>query len=380
MKKRISFFMAAILLCSSAVLTGCKQESSGNDSNQQSSKVILQSDESSGLSSEETSQENSNGSEPKNEMEQIIEDYGFEGMAYAVKNGEVVLSFGEGTLEHDEPITVDMPMPIASVSKQFCAAAILKLRDEGKLSLDDTLDKYYPEYEAGSKIPLKLMLEMRSGIPNYENELETDYVSPDKTAEENEALTLKWIFSKPLDFDPDTGCIYSNSNYFLLGCIVEKVSGQKYEDYIRENIFKPLGMKNTGFISELDAKPDWGKGLTYNIKVSKTGIAKGAGDIVSNGPDMALWMKGLSNGSIISEESFKEMCTDYSSQNGYHYGYALFVDYYGGVSHSGHHSEGYIAYDYINKDKDVQIFLATNTVGLAETERLMLKLSEELSK
>lgn len=378
MKKRMSVLLAAILLCSSAALTGCKSESSDNDNKQSS--VIAQQSEAGSSSEEEASESDTNESELKKAMEKIIDDYGFEGMAYAVKDGEVVLSYGEGVLDNDVPITVDTPMPIGSVSKQFCAAAILKLRDEGKLNLEDTLDKYYPEYEHASKITLKLMLSMRSGIPNYTNELDREYVSADKTEEENIEQTLKWIFCKPLDFEPDKGYTYSNSNYFLLSLIIEKVSGQSYKDYIRKNIFEPLEMKNTGFISETKDNPDWAKGITYKIRADELGIVKGAGDIVSTGPDMVLWMKGLSNGKVISDESFKEMSTDYSSQNGYHYGYAFFVDINGGIGHSGNMEEGYISYDYINKDKDAQIILCTNTIGLQTVESLILELSAEISK
>lgn len=373
MKQITAILLSALILCASAALTGC--DKNGSDKEEKTSSAVQQPSE----TSTSAKQSASESSAEVSGLQKIIQDYGFEGMAYAVKNGEVILSYGEGTLDNGEPITVDTPMPIASVSKQFCAAAILKLRDDGKLSLDDTLDKYFPEYEQAGRITLKNLLSMRSGIPNYSNDLEKNYVSSDKTAEENKEQLLKWMFSKPLDFEPDNAYSYSNSNYYLLSCIVEKTSGQKYRDYVRENIFKPLGMKNTGFVSELDDKPEWSKGVVYEIRANRLGIMDGAGDIVSTGTDMALWMKGLSGGKLISAKSFDEMCTDYSSQNGYSYGYAFFLNINGGIGHSGNIQEGYIAYDYINTKSDVQIFLATNTVGLSTVEKLMLELSKEAS-
>lgn len=373
MKKHTAIILSALILCSSAALTGCSKNS--QDDEKQQSSAVPQTSVTAAVS-EEASLNDKELSGPQ----KIIEDYGYEGTAYAVKNGEVVLSYCEGTLDSGEPLAIDTPVPIASVSKQFCAAAVLKLRDAGKLSLDDTLDKYYPEYEQGSKITLKNMLSMRSGIPNYTNELEKEYVSPDKTEAENREQTLKWMFSKPLDFEPDSGYSYSNSNYYLLGCIIEKVSGQNYRDYVRENIFKPLGMDNTGFLCELDSHPEWSKGASYDIKESRLGIITGAGDIVSNGPDMAKWMKGLSGGKVISQKSFDEMCVDYSSQNGYHYGYAFFLNINGGIGHSGQLQGGYIAYDYINTKSDVQIFLATDVIGLSTVEKLLLELSDEMTK
>jgi CubicO group peptidase (beta-lactamase class C family) len=137
-------------------------------------------------------------------------------------------------------------MPVGSVSKQFCAAAILMLRDKGELSLDDTLSKYFPEYEIGKDITLKQLLSMQSGIYDMVNEGVVDDMSADNSEEANTEVIKNWIFSKELKFEPGSTMSYSNSNYFLLGNIVEQVSGEKYMDFLRENIFKPIGMNNTG--------------------------------------------------------------------------------------------------------------------------------------
>ena len=133
-------------------------------------------------------------------------------------------------------LTIDSPMYLCSVSKQFCAAAILMLRDQGKLSLDDTLEKYFPEYTTGKDITLKNLLSMRSGIiREYTAVLENPEEYTDKTAEEINGEMMQYIFSKPLMYSPGTQLEYSNINYILLSYVVEQVSDQPYEELIWQN-------------------------------------------------------------------------------------------------------------------------------------------------
>ena len=125
------------------------------------------------------------------------EENEFEGVVYAVENGKPVASYAKGTLENGKEITLDSPMPLGSVSKQFCAAAIMLLQDQGKLSVSDTLDKYYSDYAEGKKLSLHNLLSMRSGIPELTEE-NSDVVKEDATEEENVASIKKWLFSQPL--------------------------------------------------------------------------------------------------------------------------------------------------------------------------------------
>lgn len=291
-------------------------------------------------------------------LKETIDANDFKGVIYAVKDGETLVSYADGTLENGENITVDSPMPIGSVSKQFCAAAVMLLQEQGKLSVDDTLAKYYPDYQDGGKITLHDLLSMRSGIPEITEESDAD-VTVDNTEEENVAAVKQWVFSQKLDFEPNSAFAYANINFFLLSDIVAQVSGKKYIDFLRESFFMPLGMTHTGSIIELPDDPLWTQGLVYQQVDSQPGLTNGCGDIISNAADMTVWMDALADGKAISAESYKTMTTDHS--DGEHYGYGMFTDIAGGVGHYG--AIGiYSAFDYINADNGFTLFAASNTI------------------
>lgn len=317
--------------------------------------------------------------EMKENMDKTLKKKDFEGIVYLTQNGSAVYQSATGKDENGDDLTVDTTMLIGSVSKQFCAAAIMLLRDQGKLSVDDTLDKYFPEYSNGKDITLKNLLSMRSGIPDMVNEGKVDGISSDKTDAENTALIKEWIFSQPLFFEPDSSYAYSNSNYFLLGNIVEQVSGQTYIDFIRKNFFEPLGMTHSGFVDEIRNLPEWASGLTYdsmNAGEVAAGLTKGAGDIASNAPDMEKWMTGLSSGKVISLDSYREMTTDYSPDFAMKYGYGLSGCFDGGVGHSGAIGT-YTAMDYINEEHGYNLFIASNR-SYMDIESLPMALLSDL--
>lgn len=320
----------------------------------------------------------------KKNMDSVLKHQDFEGIVYLTKNGTVVYQSVSGKDEKGNDLTVDSKMYIGSISKQFCATAIMMLSEQGKLSLDDTLDIYYPKYSAGKDITLKNLLSMRSGIPDMvvktpEPAVEVKELSPDKTEEENVAAIKKWIFSQSLVAKPDTEFAYCNANYFLLSDIVQQVSGKNYEDFIRENIFKPLEMTNSGFLKEVKDNPKFAPGLTYASFVvgeESAGLTRGAGDIVSNAIDMDKWMTALSGGKIISKESYEAMTTDYSPEISNKYGYGLSGSYDGGWGHSGLIGN-YTSFDYINEKYGYNLFIADNTAYM-NIESLPLELLTDL--
>lgn len=317
--------------------------------------------------------------EIKENMDRVLTKKSFEGIVCLTQNGSVVYQSVTGKDESGADLTIDSTMYIGSISKQFCAAAIMLLRDQGKLSVDDTLDKYFPEYSNGKDITLKNLLSMRSGIPDMV--CNVDDISPDKTEAENTALIKEWIFSQPLEFEPGSSHKYCNSNYFLLSNIVEQVSGQVYHDFIRKNFFEPLEMTHSGFVNEVKDAPDWASGLTYDTFTAgeaADGLTNGAGDIASNAPDMDKWMTGLSNGKVISLDSYREMTTDYSPDFATGYGYGMFVSYCDGVGHSGLIGS-YTSIDYINEEKGYNLFISGNKNYMG-IESLPMALLEDLLK
>ena len=199
-------------------------------------------------------------------MEAIASDYRFEGVAIAVKDGKLISRYAAGVADYESyaPITEDSLFCVGSLAKQFTATCILMLEERGKLSVNDALGKYFPECPYGDDVTLRNLLTMRSGIAEFyetyndgysQNEIPAgtlaETVTNENTAEDNRNQLEQWLFAQPLVFEPGSQCVYTNSNYFLLARLVERLSGRSYEDFVRANIFEPLGMTSSGFIDEL---------------------------------------------------------------------------------------------------------------------------------
>ncbi len=292
----------------------------------------------------------------------LAEEYKFQGILYLTHNGEEVYRFVAGMDELGQPLAMESTLYMSSVSKQFCAAAILMLRDQGKLDLQDTLIQYFPEYEIGKDITLQNLLSMRSGIVRDFTPVLSDPAKYEKmTAEEVNDAMMAWLYDQKLEFEPGVGFSYSNVNYTLLSYVVEQVSGVSYEDFIRENIFEPLGMIYSDFLNEVEANPHWG--LTYDklLPGSRLGdLLQGCGDIVSTAGDMDIWMSALRSGKVVCQESYREMTTDHSGGvvAGISYGYGLTGGPRDGWGHGGN-NEDYTSWVYFSPGYGYNFFLAT---------------------
>ena len=365
MKKAIAIILSAIILCT---CTACS--SAGKDSSSSTS------EKSSSDSSEATTETTQPETKPETtyiadndslkEAFSNLESADFSGIVYAERDGKPAAVYTGGKLYNDKEITIDTPMPIGSVSKQFCAASIMKLQEQGKLSVNDTLDKYYPEYKEAGRITLHNMLSNRSGIPNLDENTPLNEITYEHNDKENTEILLKWVFSQPLLFEPDSEYRYSNYNFLLLGNIVEKLSGKTYIEFLRENILKPLGMDHTGSVDELKDSPDWAKEFSYEpsdfIPVGiMPGLCKGAGDIISTAADMTKWLHALPEGKVVNEESYKAMTTDYTNTTD-HYGYGLMTEMSSGIGHFGLTGH-FTACDYFCVDEKLTLFMAANTGG-----------------
>src|SRR5215210_6821340 len=175
--------------------------------------------------------------------------------ALVVKDGKTVLRKGYGlaNLELAVPIQPDMVFEIGSVTKQFTAAAILKLAERGLLSVDDDITKHLPDYPThGQKITINHLLTHTSGIPSYTG-------LPEWLPRVREDLKVEQLVAmfkdKPLEFAPGERWAYNNSAYILLGAVIEKVSGKTYEDFIEQEIFKPLGMTRSSYGHNTEVVP-----------------------------------------------------------------------------------------------------------------------------
>src|SRR6185369_4684424 len=166
-----------------------------------------------------------------------------------VKDGKIVYlnAYGSARLEPKTPATSGMRYSIGSISKQFTAAAMLLLQEEGKLSLDDKVGKFIPDLTRANEVTIRHLLSHTSGYQDYWPQ---DYVMPTMLQPVTAAKILDLWAKKPLDFDPGTKWQYSNTNYVIAGVIIEKVSGKPLLQFLKEKIFSPLGMASVANIDE----------------------------------------------------------------------------------------------------------------------------------
>jgi CubicO group peptidase (beta-lactamase class C family) len=218
----------------------------------------------------------------------LLEMKAFNGSILIAKKGQVLLSKGYGmaNYELDAPNTPHTKFHIASISKTFTAAAILILQERGLLSVSDPLVKYIPDYPNGEKITLHHLLTHTSGIPDVNSFL--DYNAKSKFPQTPASL-IEIFKQKPLIAQPGDRYSYSNSNYNLLAFIIEKVSSKGFGDFLRENIFDPLGMKDTAH----DGK------ATALVKNRASGYVPAGADSLENAPFLD-WTIKTGNGSLYS--------------------------------------------------------------------------------
>lgn len=218
---------------------------------------------------------------------------------------------------------------VGDITKQFTATAILRLCENKKLKLDDTIDKFFPKYKFGKQITVRHLLSMTSGIASYIDYADVvnhDYtlvddlskkITEEQSAQENKQAILKWIMSQNLLFNPGARFALSESNYYLLGEIIASVSGMSYEKYLTQEIFQPAGMTATGFQSnDLLAKPYHAGEKSQCLVYS--GVGYSAFGMVSNVSDLLKWTEALLGRKIIGEASLLSMFDN--NENGYGFG------------------------------------------------------------
>jgi len=200
----------------------------------------------------------------ESELQKMAESDDFSGAVLIAKNGKALFrkAYGMASKRFNIPNNIETRFNIGSINKSFTGMAIAQLLEKGKIHLDDKLDKYLPDFpkEIAAKVTIRHLLTMRSGMGSYWNdEWETKWAKI-KTVE----ALIEIIRKIPLDFEPGTQMQYSNSGYAVLGAIIEKVSGQSYYDYVRENIFMPAGMPNTDSYELDQIVPNLAIGYTAN--------------------------------------------------------------------------------------------------------------------
>jgi len=254
---------------------------------------------------------------------------GFTGSILVARNGQPVVNKGYGmaNFEHGVPNTPKTVFRLGSVTKQFTGMAITMLQERGKLSVNDPICKYLSDCPpAWQAITIKHLLTHTSGIPNY-----TSFPDFGKTAvlPVSSAGMLSLLKDKPLEFPVGEKFAYSNSGYFLLGTIIERVSGKSYADFLQENIFTPLGMKHTGYDSPTRIIKNRAAGYArqsgemVNAAYMDMTIPYAAGSLYSTTGDLLIWDQALYTEKLAARKSLDEMFTPAKGDTGYGYGWSM---------------------------------------------------------
>ena len=287
-----------------------------------------------------------------------------------VKDGQVayVKAYGDARLDPKTPATPQMRYSIGSISKQFTAAAILLLQEQGKLSLDDKVSKFIPDLTRADQVSIRQLLSHTSGYQDYWPQ---DYVMPMMLQPVTAQKIMDTWARKPLDFEPGTKWQYSNTNYVIAGVIVEKIARMPLLQFLQQRVFTPLGMKSvsdtdqeklgdtdpTGYmryaLGPLRPAPKEGKGWLF-----------AAGELAMPAQDLAQWDISIMDQKLLKPASYREFATDTVLKNGLSTQYGLGVSVasqtgHRALSHGGEVS-GFTAQNVIFPDDRAAVVVLTN--------------------
>lgn len=292
-------------------------------------------------------------------MQSQVQVRGFNGNVLVARSGKVLYqkSFGYSNFDAKTPLDENSLFELASVSKQFTAVGILLLKDEGRLSLSDTLRKFFPELPYHN-ITIQHLLTHTSGLPDYMDAMIEKW-NHKKIAFNSDVIQFLATEHIPADFRPGEKCVYSNTGYQMLASIIEKVSGEPYEVYMMEHVFKPAGLQRTRIYNTRrsgETIPDYAYGYTYvdskrpaalpdsvkdlDFVFYLDGIV-GDGTVNSTTGDLLLWDRALKDHKLLSAATQKQMFTpqhvfDSTIKNYYGYGEFLGTNEIGPyITHSG---------------------------------------------
>ncbi len=345
MKKAFIFFLIVVLCC--VLLPACSTKSKES---------IIRIDESKEYI------ENEEYNEFITKVDNYLKNCRFQGSILIGIKDEIILAKGYGYADEKEESlnTMNTTFEVGSITKQMTAVAILQLQEEGKLSVEDTLTKYFPKFTKGENITLRMLLQMRSGLYDYINdnyvfypkEIAEQLIEMEYNLEEVERdFVLDYFYSSQLKSIPDENFYYCNTNYYLLGKIIEQVSGMTYEDYLHKNLFTPGNMTKTNTeFQNTEAKGYDPQGRYYSIPKN---LAFGCGDVNSSVIDLFKWDRALIKHSLMTKESFEEFTTTNAG-----YGYGVFADNIS-ILHGGS-TDVFNSYNIIYLTDDMTIVVLVN--------------------
>jgi CubicO group peptidase (beta-lactamase class C family) len=253
---------------------------------------------------------------------------GLGGVFMVAKNGKPIYqkAFGKANLELEVNLTTESVFQIGSMTKQFTAIAILMLEEQGKLNVQNPIAQYIPDYPAGDKITIHHLLTHTSGIRDFTKMKTLREIS---NKEMSPKMLVDFFKNEPVDFAPGEKFDYNNSGYVLLGYLIELVSGGTYEDFIRENIFKKVGMNQSNYATDRQIinKRAYGyhkKEFGYvNKTVINFSVPFSSGSLMSSANDMLKWQNALNQNVLLKPENTQKAFSKYKLNSGetFTYGY-----------------------------------------------------------
>jgi D-alanyl-D-alanine carboxypeptidase len=259
-------------------------------------------------------------------MDAALKQAKFSGSVLVAKDGKILFAKGYGlaNAEHEIPNTLETKFRLGSITKMFTATAILILQDRGKLKVGDPVGKYLPDApKAWGKVTIHHLLTHTSGVPSYTDD---PAYGPSMTKHETVDSMIARFKNKPLEFEPGSKFHYSNSGYFLLGAVIEKLSGKTYEAFLKEAIFEPLGMTDTGYDQPAKVLPKRASGYNrrddglINAPYLDMNQPYAAGSLYSTVGDLLKWDRALKEGHF-SKGAMAAMFTPF--KNNYAYGWSV---------------------------------------------------------
>jgi CubicO group peptidase (beta-lactamase class C family) len=309
------------------------------------------------------------------------------GMTIGVRRGGDVLllrGYGRADVEQGVQAGAETVYRIGSITKQFTAAAVMQLVDQGRIDLEASVSDYLPDFPLqGHDVRVHHLLTHTSGIVNYTGLGETFWSQSTLDLTHDEMVAI--FANEPFDFAPGEDYLYTNSGFYLLGMIVERVSGVPYDEYLDQHVFGPLGMRGSSYCHEDRIIPRRAEGYSQrdgqlvNDAYISMNTPGAAGALCSTAPDLLTWSLALREGRVVSEASYRAMTRSATLVDGTEtgYGFGLAIDYservtpaYGGstlpgvsrVAHAGS-INGFrvISAYYPDADLDIVVLLNTQT-------------------
>jgi CubicO group peptidase (beta-lactamase class C family) len=305
-------------------------------------------------------------------MQPYVETGNFSGSILIARGGELLLStaYGYANLEHGVPNTPKSVYHLASTSRIFTCAAVLVLHERGRVGLSDTLSKHLPGFPEGDRITIHHLLTGSSGIPHI-NDLE-GYEVWSQSPQTAESLVEKFR-ELPLEYEPGERSVHSNSNYVVLALLIEKLSGKSFGDFLRDDLFEPLGMKQTGHHGDralliphraAGYAPE-GLAALVNAPTIDWSVKTGNASIYSTTEDLYRWDRAMSQGSLLSEATVDRIFTNHIDRRGY----GWFVGERLGAKevHINGRSPGYGSYWGRSVDNEVTVIVLGNVYNSMPT-------------